>query len=329
MDTLTIGSGGVKGFSFLGLCRYLEKQQLLKTIGVFVGCSVGSLICLSLICGCGVSDLLKEFLSTGFDELIEQSSFEDMVTKVGLFDKRRIKEYVIDFIRKWLQVSDPENLTFRNLQLLTGGKEFYTITANTDTYALKIYGPQITPDELCVDAVVSSCSIPFVMQGTEVPEGFLVDGALMDPVGLKVAFQYSRPGAKIYSTFFSFKNTGVSVLKLLQGVSYNPEVGKFWDRADVEYPQPLEHSKASQAGLVTSLLSHGQRLYRSFMESLIENYVYRHLYQNMTLKVPFVLYLFPIPNFNASIVTSSAEHKVGMYFSGLDISERIGGGYGL
>ena len=180
-----------------------------------------------------------------------------------------------------------------------------------------------------MDAVVASCSIPFIIQGTEIPEGFLVDGALMDPIGLETAFKYSTPRAKIFSAFFSFKPTSASILRMLQGTHYKPElVESIWNQADVSYPQPPEHSKASQSSLVTNLLSHGQRLYRSLMESLVDNYVHKHIFENRTLGSPFTLYLFPIPNFNANLI-SSAEKKVEMYFTGQDLSEKIAGGYDL
>lgn len=327
-DTLSIGSGGIKGFSYLGFCKFLEKQGILGSVGVYVGCSVGALICLSLLCGSAVSDLIREFLTTGFDELVEQSSIEDMISRVGFYDKRKLKEYVVQFIERQLNITDAESLTFRQLKDLTG-KELYTISANIDTYELKVYGPTPTPHERCVDAVVASCSIPFVFQGTEIPEGFLVDGALMDPVGLKVVFQYSRRGARVFSSFFSFKPTSVSILRSLQGTAFNDRViSDFWDRVDQSYPQPLGHIQASGSGIVTNLLSHGQRLYRSFMESLVENYVYRHIYENKTRDVSYTLYLFPMPNFNAGLY-STAEAKVEMYFTGLDISKNIGRGYGF
>jgi predicted acylesterase/phospholipase RssA len=327
-NTLSIGSGGIKGFSYLGVCKFLEKQRILETVGVYVGCSVGSLICLSLICGTVVSDLLKEFLTKGFDELIEPSSIEDMISGVGLFDKRMLKEYVIKFVERQLNITDVETLTFKQLKELTG-KDLYTITANIDTYELKVYGTIPTPDESCVEAVVASCSIPFVFQGTEIPEGFLVDGALMDPVGLRVAFQYSQPGARIFSSFFSFKPTSMSILRSLQGTLFKESImGEFWDKADQSYPQPLDHNRASNSGIVTNILSHGQRLYRSFMESLVENYVYRHIYENQLNDVPFLLHLFPMPNFNAGL-HSTAESKVQMYFTGLDLAQKIGQGYGF
>jgi hypothetical protein len=327
-DTLSIGSGGMKGFSYLGLCKFLERQGVLLSIGVYVGCSVGSLICLALLCGCLVSDLLKEFLTKGFEELVEQSTLEEMICRVGFYDKKKLKEYLIKFINLHLNITDGEALTFEQLKELTG-KELYTISANIDTYELKVYGPKPTPNDICVDAVVASCSIPFVFQGTEIPEGFLVDGALMDPVGLKTAFRYSRPGARIFSSFFSFKPTSISILRTLQHKAFDEEsVAAFWDRADQYYPQPPLHNQASGSGFVTNLLSHGQRLYRSFMESLVENYVYRHVYENQLNDIPYLLRLFPLPNLNAGLYTT-AEAKVQMYFTGLDIAQKIGHGYGL
>lgn len=328
MDTLCIGSGGIKGFSYLGFCRYIEKRGILKTIGLYVGCSVGSIICLSLICGSPVSELLSEFINKGFEELIEGGVLEDMVRNVGIYDKRKLKEYLVESIARSLQIEETmaEILTFKQLGKLTD-KEFYTITTNTDSYMPKIYGTRLTPDESCIDAVVSSCSIPFIIQGTEIPEGFLVDGALVDPIGLRVAFQNSSPGARIFASFFSFKPTSITILKTLGNTGR--ELEKFWEEADYSQPQPLDHARASKSSLVTNLLSHGQRLYRSFMEALIENYVFRHVSENRLLPTPFSLFLFPIPNFNASLLGSPAEKKIEMYFTGLDLSERIGEGYDL
>lgn len=319
-DTLVLGSGGIKGLSLLGLCKYLNSKGVLENIITYVGCSVGSLICFALICGYNISELLNEFLNKGYEDIVETSSLENMVSKFGIFDKTKLKDQLCSIVTKCFEIPDPETLTFRKLYEMTG-KFFYVTTSNIDTYDVKEYGTTITPDENCIDAVVASCSIPIAFQGTEIPEGFLVDGAIIDPVGLRLAFKYSVPNCNIYSGFFTFKSTMVKILNLVG----DDELVNLWDSVDKDYPQPLEHSKAAVSSFVTNLLSHGQRLYKSLMESLIENYVFRHMYENNDR---YKLYLFPLPNLNIGF-GSSAEAKVKLYFIGADISTNIGQRYGI
>jgi predicted acylesterase/phospholipase RssA len=281
---------------------------------------------MGLVCGCSPSELLTEFLNKDFEEIMQRGSIEEMISKVGVFDKTVLKTFISTFVEKRLNITDPDQLTFETLFELTD-REFYCLTANVDNYSVKVYGPRITPHEKCIDAIVSSCSIPFVFQGTEIPEGFLVDGALMDPVGLKAAFQYSDPGANIYSSFFSLHNTGLSILEFLhEGLT--DELKLAWKRAYESTQQPIDHQTAKESNVIVNLFAHGQRMYRSLMDSLTENYIFRHLFQNKCLTNPFQMYLFPIPNFNTQI-GGTPEIKVQMYFTGVDLCESIAKGYGL
>jgi hypothetical protein len=281
---------------------------------------------MGLVCGCSPSELLTEFLNKDFEEIMQRGTIEEMISKVGVFDKTVLKTFISTFVERRLNITDPDQLTFETLFELTD-REFYCLTTNVDNYSVKVYGPRITPQEKCIDAIVSSCSIPFVFQGTEVPEGFLVDGALMDPIGLKAGFQYSEPGAKIYSSFFSLQGTGLSVLEFLQG-ELTEELKITWNRAYDSTKQPFDHQTAKESNVIMNLFSHGQRMYRSLMDSLTENVIFRHLFQNKCSTTPFQLYLFPIPNFNTQII-GTPEIKVQMYFSGVDLCEAMAKGYGL
>lgn len=323
-DTLVLGSGGIKGFSLVGLCKYLDSKGIVNNIYTYIGCSVGSLLCFALICGYNISNLLNEFLNKGYEDIIETSTLENIVSKFGLFDKTKLREQLCEILTKCFDLADPELITFKQLNELTN-KQFYVITSNIDTYEVKEFGTTITPNDSCIEAIVASCSIPIVFQGSEIPDGFLVDGAIVDPIGLKVAFKYSVPGCNIYSGFFSFKGTMLKILNAAQGKRDRSKLIELWDKAESEYPQPLEHSRASTSSLITNILSHGQRLYKSVMESLIENYVFRHIYEN---DGRYNMFLFPLPNLNIGF-GSSVEAKVKLYFIGSDISSKIGDGYGI
>lgn len=325
-NTLALGSGGIKGFSYIGLCKVLEHKGLLVNVGCYIGCSIGSIITMGLVCGCSPSELLTEFLNKDFEEMMQRGSIEEMISKVGVFDKGILKSFITSFVEKKLNIVDSDQLTFEELYEITD-KEFYCLTANVDNYSVKVYGPKITPQEKCIDAIVSSCSIPFVFQGTEIPEGFLVDGALMDPIGLKVAYQYSEPGSTIYSSFFSSNTTGLDTLVFLQG-ELSEELKAVWKKTNESIPQPFDHQTAKESNVIMNILSHGQRMYRSLMDSLTENYVFRYLLLNKHSPTPFTLFIFPIPNFNTHLLTSP-ETKVQMYFSGVDLCETIAKSYGL
>lgn len=319
-DTLVVGSGGIKGFAFLGVCKMLESKKVIDDIRRYIGCSIGSVVCLGLVCGYTCSELLSEFLNRDFEEVMQRGSLEDMVGKMGIFNKNRLRVFLKEVVEKKLQITDAEKMTFKDLYELTD-KELYCITTNIDTYSPQVYGYQHTPEDLCIECVMTSCSIPFIFEGTEIPKGFLVDGAIMDPIGLKVAYEVSNPASTIYASFFVFENLGFKILLDIQK-SIPDGLENLWHKANESSPPPPEHSKAKESGIIVNILSHGQRLYQSYMESLVENYVYRHIYENKLLASPFRLMLFPLPNFNSN-VNASPEQKVHMYFMGGDISRMI------
>jgi hypothetical protein len=138
---------------------------------------------------------------------------------------------------------------------------------------------------------------------------------------------YSEPGANIYSSFFSLHSTGLSSLEFLQG-ELTDELKLAWKRAYESTQQPIDHQTAKESNVIVNLFAHGQRMYRSLMDSLTENYIFRHLFQNKCSTNPFQLYLFPIPNFNTQI-GGTPEIKVQMYFTGVDLCESIAKGYSL
>jgi predicted acylesterase/phospholipase RssA len=317
-DTLVLGSGGIKGFAFLGVCKVLEERGLLTTVKNYIGCSIGSIICFLLACGLTCSELLGEFINKDFEDILKDGLvIEDMISKMGVFNKNTLRKFINEIIAKKMGVEDAEKLTFKDLSELTD-KNFYCVTTDLDGYSTKVYGPQMTPEEQCIEAVLASCSIPFIFQGTEIPNGFLVDGAITDPVGLRIAFQVSQNRSNIYCSFFTFKPLAIQILdKMLGRVSERME--GVWDSVADKYPPPLEHSKAKESGIIVNILSHGHRLYQSITESLVENYIFRHIFENELSGNPRKLILIPLPNFNAN-VSATPESKVHMYFSGGDFT---------
>lgn len=301
--TLVIGSGGIKGLLFIGGIKALEDHEI-TGFSTYIGCSIGALISLFLNCGFSPSEILNIFLTKQFEDILSVGNWDSIVSGVGLLDKTPLRKHIESIIEKKIGINISE-LTFKALYEISG-KELYVITVDTDNYELKTYGVKITPDYLVLEGVLASCSVPFVFQGTPVENGFMVDGAVMDPIGLSTAFKVVSPESEIHCIFLANRKT----TELIMGRS----ITEF-----IKYESPPSRSEASQSGsIINNFLTHGQRIFRCFMESLVENYIIRHIYENLIMSYNHKLHLYPMPNLFVSF-TCPPELKAQMYFAGIDV----------
>ena len=59
IKNLVISGGGIKIISAFGVIKYLEENNLLKSINNFYGTSAGSILCLILILGFNAEEIIK------------------------------------------------------------------------------------------------------------------------------------------------------------------------------------------------------------------------------------------------------------------------------
>lgn len=301
---IVIGSGGIKGFLYIGALKALADNGLLREYRHFFGCSVGSLICLFLACSLSPAEILEIFLTKKFEDVMVFGSWDSIVSGAGVFDNGVMKEHLNSILCNRLNIANAMDLSFRQLYEMTGN-EFYSITVDTDNTRVKTYGTRCTPDISVVSAVVASCSIPFVIQGTTIGDNFSVDGAVMDPIGLQVAFEYLPPKSTIQCLFLANPLTA-------------KKFGYDYQHTDVvKSTSPPRRKPAPQMGLATNFLSHAQRVFRCFMESLVENYIYRYMYENVARGLEMDIHLFPLPNLYVSL-SCDADTQAKMYFLGMD-----------
>lgn len=301
--TLVIGSGGIKGLLFIGGIKALEDHGV-TGFSTYVGCSIGALISLFLNCGFSPSEILNIFLTKHFEDILSMGNWDSIVSGAGFLDKAPLRTHIETILGKKLGMNVSE-LTFRTLREMSG-KELYVITVDTDNFQMKAYGDKFTPDYPVLEGVLASCSVPFVFQGTPVENGFMVDGAVMDPIGLATAFKVIPPESEIYCLFLANRKT----TELIVGRS----VTEF-----IKYESPPSRSEATQSGsIINNFLTHGQRIFRCFMESLVENYIIRHIYENLIMGYRHKLHLYPMPNLFVSF-TCPPELKAQMYFAGNDV----------
>jgi predicted acylesterase/phospholipase RssA len=303
MDTLVIGSGGVKGFCHLGACKELDEKIGLGGMGRIIGCSIGSMIGVLLCAGYNPKEIFREFLTINFEEMLVPGDFRTMLDRVGVFNNSNMRTLISDLVERKLGVRD---YTFSEFHRLTG-REFYVITTDTDHAEVRVFGTRESPAASVIDSVIASCSIPFVIQGAVIDGNFIVDGGSMDPMGLEYALQHSV--GDIYCMFFAVRGFAERVARY-EGI---PEILAKWD----------EVTSGGRGSLpVEKVLGVGAKLIQCFTESLAENYVFRCIYQNKLSAYPKHVHLIPLPNFGNMLFCDS-EMKVKMYFTGADVIKSI------
>lgn len=312
MDTLVLGSGGIKGFCQLGACKaFFEGVVSIEDINVFVGCSVGSILSVMLACGYTPTELLGDFLTMDVEGLLRIGNLEDMIKHAGVFDQEPIRRYLRASVAKKLTNGD---LGFREFYEVTG-RDLYIVGVNTDQTEKIVFCRKNTPETPVIEGIVASCSIPFVIQGTELENSIVVDGAAMDPVGLDVAIRVSPEGGRIYCIFFCGRGNAEKFLSLAShpSIRYQGLLG-FWGRS-------LEQTPPGPSTL-DALFTRGKKVFRCFIESLLENYIFRHILENQFSELPRKIRLIPLPAFHVSLF-ASPEMKVHMYYTGVDILEAM------
>ncbi len=82
-ETLIVGSGGTKGFLFIGALEVFNEKGILKNVKKYVGVSVGSIISLYMILGFTTLEILNKAIDL---DLFKSTKFElnKIIEKKGL-----------------------------------------------------------------------------------------------------------------------------------------------------------------------------------------------------------------------------------------------------
>lgn len=311
--TLVLGSGGIKGFCYLGACKELDESLIkIRRFGGIVGCSIGSLIGVLIASGYTPIEIFREFLTTEFDDMLQPGSIDDMIDKGGLFDNSQMKKFLESLVEQKLGRGD---LNYREFYETTGVM-FHTITTDVENSEVRVLNYHLTPEYSVVEGVIASCSIPFIIQGTVFGDGIIVDGASMDPLGLKIALEYARPGGVITCMFFANRTLSERIFQLYPECGGMEEVYEYWHR--MEMLEPIKRRTAETS--INRILTHGKKVFRCFMEAMMENYIFRYVLENRMAPPESrkTIRLLPMPNFESTIF-SSPEMKIHMYFTGTDV----------
>ena len=184
---LCISSGGLNGLYYLGVLDYHYGKKNLNHITHYSGTSIGSFINLLLIIGYTPKEIFIYICKYDILAQFSNYSFSYLLENHALLDIDILKNYVEKIILDKINYI-PTLLELYNMF----GKVFYSASYNlTNSCESSVYFSHFThPDMLVSDAVVCSCSVPFLFSKTKLKEDTYVDGAIFDPTPVKVLLEH-------------------------------------------------------------------------------------------------------------------------------------------
>jgi len=183
IDTLIISGGGTRGVYFLGALSYYDEKKLLDNINTFIGTSIGSMICLLLVIGYKIKEIVDFFDPFNFSKLLIQADIDKLLSNYGFDDCDRVM-----FVTKMLlqQKNIDENITFLELKNLTS--KTLILTATCLTYdCVKYFDWKTEPSMSVLLAFKMSICVPIVYQPIIYNDAMYVDGGLLDNYPIQLA----------------------------------------------------------------------------------------------------------------------------------------------
>ena len=195
-NVLILSGGGAKGYGQLGALHYFYENKLLdiKNITTFAGTSIGSVICLLLMCGYEPLEILSSTYDTNFLGGVNTknpgmvANFTAMFEKFGVMDIQPFADTIASMVMSKLHKIP----TLRELYTITGKK---LIIAVTNVTKIRVeYFSYITEPELSViDAIKMSCNLPLIFQRINYKDCFYSDGGLADNFAIDIPIETTEP----------------------------------------------------------------------------------------------------------------------------------------
>ena len=176
MHNLILSGGGVRGLCHLGAIKALEEYNLLKDIKNYAGTSIGSIIAFLLSIGFTYTDLMLIFLNIDVNKFYDVSDIFDFFDKYGLFSYNPTERC----IKLLLSMKLPQkNITFTELYKSTN-KTLNIVSVNVSTGKESVFNYINTPNVNVIDAIIASCSIPFLFPPKKINGHYYVDAFIVN-----------------------------------------------------------------------------------------------------------------------------------------------------
>lgn len=169
MEHLCFSGGGLKGYAYIGVLKYLEEIDGLSNIKTYSCTSIGSIFCVLLLCGYTSSELENIVHHIDF-KYIENVDVNNLFSDYGLDDMKRFCLLIGIFLKKKGVSSDITLLEFYNMTKTP----LHITCTELNTYSQKVLNYLGTPDMKVIDAIRHSCCLPLIF--TTNRDSMYIDG---------------------------------------------------------------------------------------------------------------------------------------------------------
>uniref|UniRef100_A0A6C0E611 PNPLA domain-containing protein n=1 Tax=viral metagenome TaxID=1070528 RepID=A0A6C0E611_9ZZZZ len=189
IKNLVLSGGSSKGFSYIGVIKALEENDLIKDIEEIACASIGSIFGLFIILGFSSSDLLTLLLKIDLNLVsnIDSESIINLVNDFGLDSGYNVETIMSLMIENYITHKKPSTVTFldlwqhKNIKFNIVGSKLY------DGYVEEIiYNHIKTPNLEVIKAIRVSISIPPIFKPIDGLDHHLMDGGIVNnyPINL-------------------------------------------------------------------------------------------------------------------------------------------------
>ncbi len=200
IDSIVLSGGGLHGIMMLGALQNTIDSNIiiLSNINMFVGTSVGSIICYLLIIGLYPTEIITNLIK-------HQEELNTMTIKFSMMKLFKL-EGGISFTHIQCML---EQITLNKTGTLFTMKSLYErynkilvcVTFNYTTNQIEYITYENYPDLPCILAIKMSCSIPIVFEKCIYNGNHYIDGGVFD----NLAIQYPLLNGKSYPIAFNIQ----------------------------------------------------------------------------------------------------------------------------
>ncbi len=176
---MVISGGSLKVLSVIGCLKYLSEKNLMDNIITFVGTSGGSILCLMLVCGFDIVEMIDFLYHKINDESLLQFKAEECLEIFNTFGINS-GQIIIDVVEAILMKKfNKKDMTFMELGKQTG-KDLVVTVSNLTTEKCEFFSMNTKPNMSIVTAIRISCSVPMIFSPVVIDNQIYVDGGIFN-----------------------------------------------------------------------------------------------------------------------------------------------------